>query len=61
MTEKKDCIKLDGELISAYMVIADNEPIIVMAINIADACEKLEELGVSTYSFTHGKSIDIII
>lgn len=61
MTEKKDSIKLEGDLISAYMVIADNEPVVVLALNISDACEKLEILGVSTYTFTHSKSIDIII
>ena len=37
-----------------------NEPTFVMAENIGDAYDKLDEIGVLEYEFVHGKSINIV-
>jgi len=66
MSKKKYIIKrtealhIGSVMLSAYYVIVDNEPTIVMAENISDACDKLDELGVLEYEFIHAKSIAIV-
>ena len=59
--DKQQC---NGDLpcvmLSAYYMIVDNEPTVVMAENISDACDKLDELGALEYEFVHAKSITIV-
>jgi hypothetical protein len=47
-------------MLSAYYMIVDNEPTVVMAENISDACDKLDELGALEYEFVHAKNITIV-
>lgn len=66
MSKKKYIIKrtealhIGGVMLSAYYMIVDNEPTVVMAENMGDACDKLDELGVLEYEFVHGKSMTIV-
>jgi len=67
MTKDRKCtikrtkaLHIAGVMLSAYYVIVDNEPTVVMAENIDDACYKLDQLGALEYEFVHAKSIKIV-
>jgi len=66
MSKKKYVIKrtqalhIGDVMLGAYVVKADNEETVVFARNIADACDKLDELGVLDYEFVYSKSITIV-
>ena len=45
---------------TAYTVKADGEIYIVIADNMADACDKLDAKGFETYWFVEHKSIQVI-
>jgi hypothetical protein len=57
---QEQTLPMDNVMLSAYFIIADNEPTIVMAENMGDACDKIEKLGVIEYEFVHARSIDIM-
>ena len=50
----------DIVMLSAYVVVADGTERIVMAQNIAHACDKMEELGIKHYEFVYAKSLETI-
>lgn len=54
-------LRLGNVVLSAYVVIYDKEEKIVMAENVADACDRLEALGVKRYEFLHTRSLDIVV
>ena len=66
MSKKKYVIKrtqalhIGDVMLGAYVVKADDEETVVFARNIADACDKLDELGVLNYEFVYSKSITIV-
>lgn len=58
--KRTEALHIGSVMLSAYYMIVDNEPTIVMAENIGDACDKLDELGVLEYEFVNAKSITIV-
>lgn len=58
--KRTEALHIADVMLSAYYVIVDNEPTVIMAENIADACDKLDKLGVLEYEFVHAKSITIV-
>ena len=58
--KRTEALHIGDVMLSAYYAIVDNEPTVVMALNISDACDKLDELGVLEYEFVHAKSITIV-
>ena len=55
--KRTEALHIGSVMLSAYYMIVDNEPTVVMAENIGDACDKL---GVLEYEFVHAKSITIV-
>ena len=52
---------IGGVMLSAYIVVLSHgERVIVIAKNIADAYDKLDEHGHIGYEFEHGCSFDVI-
>jgi hypothetical protein len=47
-------------ILSAYFVNVKHSKIVVLAINIADACDKLDRNGFKDYTFIHWHSFDVI-
>lgn len=60
IVQKTDTLQIGDDLLSAYYVMVDNETTVVMAKNLADACGKLDKLGVLEYKFVHHRSVEII-
>ena len=58
--KRTEALHVGSVMLSAYYMIVDNKPTVVMAENIGDACDKLDELGVLEYEFVHAKSITIV-
>jgi len=46
--------------LSAYYVNPMGEPIIVLAKNMAEACDKLDKAGIKDYVFVHSHSFDVV-
>ncbi len=44
----------------AYLVDVDNEASIIIAENMADACDKIEKTGCSDYEFVYSKSLPVV-
>lgn len=54
-------LNIAGVMLSAYIVVLSHgERVIVIAKNIADAYDKLDEHGHIGYEFEHGCSFDVI-
>ena len=58
--KRAEALNIADVILSAYYVIADNEPTVVMALNIGDACDKLDKLGVHKYEFVSPTCITIV-
>ena len=58
--KQRDDIKIGDDTLSAYCIEANGELVVVMALNISDACDKLDVLGIVKYGFVNHKSIPII-
>jgi hypothetical protein len=53
-------LPIDSVVLSAYYVNPMGEPIIVLADNISDACDKLDKAGIKDYIFVHSHSFDVV-
>lgn len=58
--KRTELLPIGDVILSAYIVNVDGETTVVMADNIGDACDKLDELGVLEYEFIHTKSLTIV-
>ena len=53
-------LNISDVMLSAYFVDIKHTKIVVLAQNIADACDKLDRDGFKDYSFIHSHSFDIV-
>lgn len=53
-------LKINGKYLSAYLLIIEDNPTVVLGKNISDVCDKLEQLGIENYSFEYHSSLNLI-
>ena len=57
--DEKQCV-IHDVMLSAYFVDIKHTQIVVLAKNIADACDKLDRDGFKDYTFIYSHSFDVI-
>jgi hypothetical protein len=57
--DEKQCV-IHDVMLSAYFVDIKHTKIVVLAKNIADACDKLDRDGFKDYTFIYSHSFDVV-